>query len=1472
LAGLAAPVRADILERGQLAITGFSGTAPGSADAGSAAIDTGGAVLRILDVTNPAGPLEARRLTPRTRFKTSAGEIGQVFGIALDDGRTPDGRFGAPNIYLAATSAFGLRIAGGTPEGSALSRGQPGAVWMAGQFGTAKSGGPGTIWRVDGRTGEVSLLANIRTYGADTGAPSLGALAFDADSRMLYVSNLQTGLVHRIDLNGVDFGYFDHGVEGRTLAQLAAVPPDSAQARAITDPVFEPGNPESWGFAARERLVYGLAVYEKRLYYAVAEGPQIWSVGLNADGSFAGDARAEILQTGTAAESVIADITFDQAGVLHIAERVFPGLEAAASADGRNPSAVRRFALTPSTSGPAGQYWAPLPDIVAADAALGPKAVSGGVALAYAYDASGALNTSVCEGTLWSTAGPTRLPAGTEAASPQAENAAYALRGHPLAPSATAEAPVPSIIADDAHAANPRGIHALGAVKAYAPCADTVAGFGASPTGLPQAEAASRGPLLFVEHSCKPCPVGASCTCRVSIVNRGREAPKQSIGFRSAATILSGPRAGELRGVRQSTPDGAQWTCDWLTSSRYDCRIEGSFLRPGTRRYVDLLIDTRDLVETGNFGLQSCATLLLQNGEVDGQRACTETGLDMSVVESGQDQCVAGAPCSSQTTVVNLSPVPFEGEVKLTHSVTVPGQGNLAGSLTITPQLDCKPEAAAASPFECKARMSLAPGESRIYEMSPTLAGDGGTLPLSAVICATVTDGFLDISKLLPGLPPVPWSGPGYHCRPLTVLPEGSAVPGGTPSSGGGSAQTSPDAAGGGQGSGGAQPGQGGSGTGPAGATPAADGVNCPQGTIQQGTQCFCPRGARWAENGCVLDTAAANGTVACADGALWNGVACIAAGGSTSQGGPSSTAPQNISCKPPLQAGANGCACPKDTKWSGLTCTPAADYESPVDYGGLGAGPGAETKTNPSGSGAGQANDRVDYGGMGAPLQPCPDGQVRDAKGVCGCPPYLEAVVEAGKQLCCLVPCPPGMKRENAQCVPQVIATPVVLKCPEGWSGVHPACCQPGMSYANGRCERPAATPVLQCPAGWNGVHPNCCAPGTTFVNGRCERPIVALCEGGMTGTPPNCACAANTQWDGGRCAPILCPPGTNGVHPVCCPQGATYVNGRCERPSAPPPPPPPPPPVVTKCQGNMLGTPPNCYCPPNTQFDGRRCVRNPPPQCQGGMIGTPPNCECPPGAQFDGRRCARIAPARCEGDMLGTPPNCYCPPNTQFDGRRCARIAPPRCQGDMLGTPPNCYCPPNTQFDGRRCARIAPPRCQGDMLGTPPNCYCPRNTQFDGRRCAPVRRDCQPGWSGVFPNCCPPGTNFVGGRCQQPAPEPCRNGMVGTPPNCSCPPGTRFSRYRRGCTPIRDVQPQPQPTGPNCPPGFRVLTTPNRYGAYCEIIPQPGPTAPPPPPPQQNCRMEQVCAQWVPQPNAFSKCGRYENRRVCGSGPVVR
>jgi hypothetical protein len=85
------------LEPGEAYVTRFSGT---TSEAGKKAIDTVGTVGSVVDIRNPAqAPRGQHWLNEPQHDPVTAGEVGQVFGVALDDSETP-------NVYLTATSAW----------------------------------------------------------------------------------------------------------------------------------------------------------------------------------------------------------------------------------------------------------------------------------------------------------------------------------------------------------------------------------------------------------------------------------------------------------------------------------------------------------------------------------------------------------------------------------------------------------------------------------------------------------------------------------------------------------------------------------------------------------------------------------------------------------------------------------------------------------------------------------------------------------------------------------------------------------------------------------------------------------------------------------------------------------------------------------------------------------------------------------------------------------------------------------------------------------------------------------------------------------------------------------------------------------------------------------------------------------------------------------------------------------------------
>jgi uncharacterized repeat protein (TIGR01451 family) len=417
------PFKADaqdtaIIGRGDAAVTGFSGARQlGDVPSGLQPldvtfIDVDGAVLQVFDLTQLGGAPAAQVANAPIKFSATSGEIGQVFAIGL--GPAPNTASGAPNIYLGATSAFGLQIVvpdsngDGRPE--RVKTGRPNAEWMAGQFGLGKGGTPGSVWQVDGATGAVSLFATI----PGNSGPGLGDIVFDPATRQFFVSDLDTGLIHRLDASGALLDTFDHGATGRQAAGLAAVTDDGAKAD-IKSPAFDSENSATWGFTQPERRVWGLGLRAGRLYYAVAAGPSIWSVSINLDGTFGADPRLEIEVSGTPANHPISDIAFDNADYMYVAERggIKGSYGYSVFADAKQSVMWRFKREIPNDTATPG-IWSPVPDEYAIGFPPDYRNTSGGIALGFGYDKTGAIRPGACDGFVWSTGDSLR------------DNAAYA--------------------------------------------------------------------------------------------------------------------------------------------------------------------------------------------------------------------------------------------------------------------------------------------------------------------------------------------------------------------------------------------------------------------------------------------------------------------------------------------------------------------------------------------------------------------------------------------------------------------------------------------------------------------------------------------------------------------------------------------------------------------------------------------------------------------------------------------------------------------------------------------------------------------------------------------------------------------------------------------------------------------------------------------------------------------------------------
>jgi uncharacterized repeat protein (TIGR01451 family) len=404
------------LNLGDAVVTGFSGTiAPDPAKprpANKSAVDLtfinpDGPSARIVGVSRPGFVWDGRLLpTPRT-FDVFAKDVGQVFGVALDDQQP------ASNIYLAATSAFGLNLISRGADGQPERRktGGPGAGWMKGQFGLDLQGDPGSIYKVDGATGVITLFAKVMLDGVPNPGAALGNLAYDAAHKQLFVSDLYTGMIHRLAVvdGGEPGAPYDHGVTGRSTANLPPMPFNPANRPNIANNRFNSENPDSWGFAPPERRVWGVAVQAGRLYYSArngsaTDGPQIWSVGIAQDGSFAADTRLEVEVAAQPGPYPVSDIAFSQSGAMILAQRAPIAASYDYSAFTRpGEPRVLRYWLKDANDPPSPGLWKPLPEEYAIGFAGTYRNTDGGVALGYGYGPDGMINTGTCDAALWTT-------------------------------------------------------------------------------------------------------------------------------------------------------------------------------------------------------------------------------------------------------------------------------------------------------------------------------------------------------------------------------------------------------------------------------------------------------------------------------------------------------------------------------------------------------------------------------------------------------------------------------------------------------------------------------------------------------------------------------------------------------------------------------------------------------------------------------------------------------------------------------------------------------------------------------------------------------------------------------------------------------------------------------------------------------------------------------------------------------------
>jgi uncharacterized repeat protein (TIGR01451 family) len=461
---------------------------------------------------------------------------------------------------------YGLNLvdrgADGLPERRKL--GGPSAGWMKGQFGLDLQGDPGSIYRVDGATGVVTLFAKVMLGGVPNPGPALGNLAYDAAHKQLFVSDLHTGMIHRFVIaNGNEAGApYDHGVVGRRAVILPPVPFDPASRRNIASNRFDAENPDSWGFAPPERRVWGLAVHDGRLFYsamngAAGQGPEIWSVGITQDGGFGADPQLELQLATQPGPYPVSDIAFTRSGAMIVAQRAPIAASYGYSAFTKpGEPRVLRYARKDARDPPSPGLWKPVPDEYAIGWAGTYRNTDGGVALGYSYSSEGQLDGNSCDASLWSTGQNLRNdPARRSQLEPGGPLLVNGLQGNPEARVRSAnEPPATSYFVDydgrfdDAHESG----H-LGSVRILArPCGERIAG---SPVVVPPVTSIGCiGPDC--RNRCTP-----TCVCPPGTVLEGRECLKKDCPPGTALQIGECKRVQTLQSCTPPLVAGADGTC-----------------------------------------------------------------------------------------------------------------------------------------------------------------------------------------------------------------------------------------------------------------------------------------------------------------------------------------------------------------------------------------------------------------------------------------------------------------------------------------------------------------------------------------------------------------------------------------------------------------------------------------------------------------------------------------------------------------------------------------------------------------------------------------------------------------------------------------------------------------------------------------------------------------------------------------------
>ena len=152
---------------------------------------------------------------------------------------------------------------------------------MEGQFGALSSSSPSAIYKIDGATGAVTYIADTAFSGVSNTGPGIGGLAYDRRAKLsmpptsIPVSSTVSASTKSLPISA-------SSTTASPVAALRACMRWPMTVNTWISPAALSGRRSRYlGLHPAGRRIDALAIHDGRLYYAVADGPEIWSVGLD---------------------------------------------------------------------------------------------------------------------------------------------------------------------------------------------------------------------------------------------------------------------------------------------------------------------------------------------------------------------------------------------------------------------------------------------------------------------------------------------------------------------------------------------------------------------------------------------------------------------------------------------------------------------------------------------------------------------------------------------------------------------------------------------------------------------------------------------------------------------------------------------------------------------------------------------------------------------------------------------------------------------------------------------------------------------------------------------------------------------------------------------------------------------------------------------------------------------------------------